>query len=135
MLGAITLLLCCQLAGEIIRVLSGVPIPGPVIGMVLLFIGLLIRRRFFSSGDKPEIPAALDETVRGLLGHLSLLFVPAGVGVMLYLPLIAEEWLAISAALIGSTVITIAVTALIMSWLGRFAGGSGGGVGEKADET
>lgn len=133
MLGAITLLLCCQLAGEVIRVLTGVPVPGPVIGMVLLFIGLLIRRRIVADSEKPEVPAALDETTRGLLGHLSLLFVPAGVGVMLYLPLIAEEWLAISAALIGSTVITIALTALIMSWLGRIGGGPEAGTGEKAD--
>ena len=59
MLGAITLLLCYQLAGEIIRVQSGVPVPGPVIGMVLLFTGLLIRRRLVTGGDKPELPAVL----------------------------------------------------------------------------
>lgn len=38
---------------------SGVPVPGPVIGMVLLFTGLLIRRRLVAGGDKPELPAVL----------------------------------------------------------------------------
>jgi holin-like protein len=57
-----------------------------------------------------------------LLNHLSLLFVPAGVGVVLHMNLIADEWLPISAALIGSTVLAIAVSALIIVWLTRLTG-------------
>lgn len=110
MLAYITLLLVCQLAGEVLARLLGLPLPGPVVGMVLLFVGLLV---------KGGLPPALEETAGGLLRHLSLLFVPAGVGVMLHLPLIAAEWLPIAASLIASTVATIAVTALVMRALSR----------------
>lgn len=119
MLGAITLLLVCQLAGEAIQMATGAPVPGPVIGMALLFAGLVVRRRLLAGRDVPDTPEELDKTAHGLLGHLSLLFVPAGVGVMLYLPVIAKEWVAISVSLVASTLITIAATALLMSWLTR----------------
>ncbi len=116
----ITLLLLCQLAGEVIVLATGLPVPGPVVGMAVLFFGLIARG---------AIPADLQATAGGLLRHLSLLFVPAGVGVVLHLSLLADEWLAISAALIGSTVLTIAVTALVMVGLARLrkspASGSG----------
>jgi holin-like protein len=108
MLPALTLLLLCQLAGEALARLFHLPLPGPVIGMALLFTGLLIRG---------SVPDALDRTGSFLLSHLSLLFVPAGVGVMVHLKLIRAEWLPIAASLVVSTVITIAVTALVMRWL------------------
>lgn len=114
MLAALTLLLLCQLAGEVIAQLSGLPLPGPVIGMVILFIGLVIRG---------EVPAALDKTARGLLDHLSLLFVPAGVGVVLHLARVGDEWLPLSTALVLSTLLAIVVTGWIMQRLGRPAAG------------
>jgi putative effector of murein hydrolase LrgA (UPF0299 family) len=110
MLESLTLLLGLQLAGEVLVRLLGLPLPGPVVGMVLLFLVLAALGR---------VPAPLEQTARGLLQHLSLLFVPAGVGVISYLPLVAREWLPIGVALVGSTLITIAVTGLIMSRLGR----------------
>ena len=110
MLGYVTLLLACQLAGEVIAKSLALPIPGPVIGMVLLLIGLLI---------KGDVPDALESTARAFLDNLSLLFVPAGVGVMLHLALVEREWLPITASLIGSCVITIAVTALLLRLLAR----------------
>lgn len=115
----ITLLLLCQLAGEAIVLVSGLPVPGPVVGMALLFFGLIVRG---------AVPGGLHATADGLLRHLSLLFVPAGVGVVLHLTLLADEWLAIAAALVGSTVLTIAVTALAMVGLARLRrpAGSGG---------
>lgn len=124
MLGAITLLLACQLVGEVITMSMDLPLPGPVVGMALLFIGLLIRRRIKNS-DEPEIPVELEQTATGLLSHLSLLFVPAGVGVMLYLPLIAEEWLPIAVSLVASTLLTIVLTAFVMSRLIGKDGGAG----------
>jgi len=127
MLGAITWLLACQLAGEVITMATGLPLPGPVVGMSLLFAGLLIRQRLQAGSGRPDIPEDLEQTATGLLSHLSLLFVPAGVGVMLYLPLIAEEWLPISVSLVASTLLTIAFTALVMSWLVRKKGGDEGG--------
>lgn len=107
-LSFMTLILALQLAGEVLHLVLGVPIPGPVIGMGLLFLGLLITRRS---------PPGLERTAFALLDNLSLLFVPAGVGVMLYLHLLAAEWRPILTALVGSTVAAIAVTGWIMAKL------------------
>lgn len=108
MLGAFTLLLVYQLVGEVLVHLVGLPVPGPVVGMLLLFLTLWFR------GDAP---AWLRDTCQSLLSHLSLLFVPAGVGVLLHFKRLGAEWLPISVALVASTVVTIGVTALVMRWL------------------
>ncbi|WP_455373312.1 CidA/LrgA family protein [Limibacillus halophilus] len=113
MLNFVALLLVCQLIGEVIQNASGLPLPGPVIGMVILFIGLMIRG---------EVPETLGSVTKNLLDNLALLFVPAGVGVLTHLALIEDEWLPITLALVLSTVITIAVTALLLSWLLRISG-------------
>lgn len=113
MLNFVALLLVCQLIGEVIQKASGLPLPGPVIGMVILFIGLMIRG---------EVPETLGSVTKNLLDNLALLFVPAGVGVLTHLALIEDEWLPITLALVLSTVITIAVTALLLSWLLRISG-------------
>ena len=113
MIESLTLLLVCQLAGEVIARVSGIPLPGPVVGMTILFIGLMMRG---------SVPEPLQQTARSILDHLSLLFVPAGVGVMIYLPLIADEWLPIAGAVVIGTLVTIALTAWIMS---RILGRSG----------
>jgi len=97
-------------AGEVIVIASGAPLPGPVIGMALLFIGLLV---------KGSVPPTLGELSNGLLCHLSLLFVPAGVGVMLHAELLGNEILPIAVSLVISTLVTLVITAWIMQ---RFAG-------------
>jgi holin-like protein len=104
-LGALTLLLVYQLIGEVLVRFTGLPVPGPVVGMLLLFVTLVAR------GSAPDW---LRDTCQGLLSHLSLLFVPAGVGVLLHFKRLGAEWLPISVALVASTVITIGVTALVM---------------------
>lgn len=115
--GFIALLLLCQLIGEALVVWSGLLVPGPVLGMAIMFVGLMVRG---------GVPKGLGRVVDGLLAHLSLLFVPAGVGVMLHIAMLREEWLAISLALVFSTVLTIAVTGLLMTvlirWVGRRRG-------------
>jgi putative effector of murein hydrolase LrgA (UPF0299 family) len=108
MLGYLTLLLSCQLAGELAVAATGLPVPGPVCGMVLLFTGLL----FFG------LPDELAKIGEALLSNLSLLFVPAGVGVMLHGKLMAQDWLPVSAALVISTIATVAVTGLLMKLIG-----------------
>ena len=108
MLGARTLLLLLQLIGEVVARFFTLPVPGPVIGMALLFAALAWR------GGPSK---GLRNTANDLLQHLSLLFVPAGVGVMLHLHRIAEEWLPIVSALVASTFLTIAVTALVLRGL------------------
>jgi holin-like protein len=112
-LGFITWLLVFQLLGEVISKGLGLPLPGPVVGMALLFAVLVVRG---------ELPDGLKDTAAGLLKHLSLLFVPAGVGVMMHLHLLQDEWQAISAALLVSTLATIAVTALVMKGLIKLKG-------------
>ncbi|KAA3630529.1 MAG: CidA/LrgA family protein [Proteobacteria bacterium] len=106
-----SLLLVCQLIGEVLGLWLRLPIPGPVIGMLLLFVGLLV---------KGGIPRGLARTAEGLLVHLSLLFVPAGVGVMLHVSLLADQWAALTLALIVSTAFTLVITAWIMQRLARY---------------
>jgi holin-like protein len=123
-LGFITMLLVYQLVGEVIARGLGLALPGPVIGMALLFFTLILRQ---------DLPDGLKTTVEGLLKHLSLLFVPAGVGVMLHLHLLQDEWQAVSLALVVSTVATIAVTALVMVGLCRLSHDTGDGDGCGSD--
>lgn len=111
MIPAVTALLVCQLLGEIASRALGLPVPGPVIGMVLLFAALLLRRR--------EAPEALGRTADGLLDNLGLLFVPAGVGVVLHLPLLARDWAPLSLAVLAGTLAAIAATGRIAQALLR----------------
>ena len=108
MLAALTLLLVLQLLGEIIAQSLHLPIPGPVIGMALLF-AILVKR----GGPTPD----LRSTAQGLLSHLSLLFVPAGTGVILYVDRMSDEWLPLTVSLLGSTALCIVVSALVLARL------------------
>ncbi len=108
MLFAFTQLLLFQLAGETLARALGLPLPGPVLGMALLFLYLVLRR-----GPGRE----LQNTVQNLLQHLSLLFVPAGTGVMLHMHLLAEEAVPILVSLALSTLVGMAVAALLMKWI------------------
>lgn len=120
MLNYLTLIFGCQLAGELLVTASGLPLPGPVVGMVLLFLFLVVRGRLVS----PGVPAQLAAVGDGLLSHLSLLFVPAGVGVMAHFALLEADWIALSTAIIGSSVLTIIVTAYTLLAIRKMAGGS-----------
>lgn len=107
MLQALATLLVFQTIGEILSFSLALPIPGPVLGMALLLALLLAR---------PATIEPLRATSIELLKHLSLLFVPAGVGVMLHATRIADEWLPIAVALLVSTALAIAITALVIRW-------------------
>jgi len=110
-------LLSFQLAGEALSRALHLPVPGPVIGMALLLLAL-------------QLGAARGEGLRavatGLLSHLSLLFVPAGVGVILHAHLLASQWLPLAVSLVASTAATLAVT----GWLAQRRG-----PGEEREET
>jgi holin-like protein len=105
MLRALTTLLLFQLAGEVFARTLRLPIPGPVFGMLFLLLALAWR------GEPGE---DLKRTSLGLLRHLSLLFVPAGVGIMVHVNRVAAEWLPLLLSLLASTAATLAVTALAM---------------------
>jgi holin-like protein len=108
MIASLALILVCQLVGEVLVRVAHLPVPGPVIGMGLLFAGLVLR-----GGP----PVKLQDTADGLLSHLSLLFVPAGVGIMRHLDLILSQWEPIVVALLASTALTIGATGLVMQRL------------------
>jgi holin-like protein len=109
-LTGITVLLIYQLVGETLVLVLELPVPGPVVGMVLLFFTLVARG---------TIPESVDSAAAAILKHLSLLFVPAGVGVMVHFQRIGSEWLPISLALVGSTLLSLAITALTMGGVRR----------------
>jgi holin-like protein len=116
-LHGITILLVYQLVCEVGVRFLGLPLPGPVLGMLLLFLTLLVRR---GPGRSVE------DVSGGLLAHLSLLFVPAGVGLMVHWDRLAAEWLPIAAALLLSTVLTMAFCAGLMLGLRRLLAPGGG---------
>ena len=103
MLRPFVLLVTFQFAGEALTRLTSLPVPGPVGGLALLVAACLIAPRLYS-----EVEAVADL----LLRHLSLLFVPAGVGILQHLGLLRQELWPIIAVLIGSTLVTLAATAL-----------------------
>lgn len=102
MLSAISLILAFQVIGELISRFTGIPVPGPVIGMMLMLFAFFL---------KDDLIDRIRPTAGGLLSNLSLLFVPAGVGIIQYGDLFIEEGLDIAAVLVLSTLIAMLVTA------------------------
>ena len=110
MLSHFILLLVFQLIGEVTVVATELPLPGPVVGMVLLFVFL------FFAGDVSD---QLERVSSSLLSNLSLLFVPAGVGIMLHAKVINVHFVPIAISLVVSTFLTILVTGAVMHRLNR----------------
>jgi holin-like protein len=110
MIASLGLILLCQLAGEVIVRGLGLPMPGPVVGLLFLLLLLLARDRFVALARGPLQQDGVENASRGLLAHLSLLFVPAGVGVVQKLDLVAEHGIAVAAVLAISVVVTLLVT-------------------------
>jgi putative effector of murein hydrolase LrgA (UPF0299 family) len=111
---ALLILVGCQLLGELIRNAFKLPVPGPVIGMFLLAAALGLRAK---ATNDIVTPAPLRPAAETLIANMGLLFVPAGVGIIAEFGLVREQWLPIAAALIGSTILSIAVTGLVMQWI------------------
>jgi len=119
MLRALAILLVCQLVGEVVTRGLMLPLPGPVLGLVLLVMLLfLVDRRHLVA------PAAIDETSlgklsNGLIAILGILFVPAGVGLIQELGPLARYGAALAAALLVSTVLTLVVTVWVFVLVSR----------------
>lgn len=109
-----SVLLTCQFVGELLAIGLGLPIPGPVVGMVILLLGLSIYGK---------VPKSLRLTGEGLLRYLTLLFVPAGVGLMVHFGLIGIDFWPIVVTLVVSTAITLGVTGWLLERLNRHHGG------------
>ncbi len=110
MIASLSLILLCQLAGEVFVRALALPMPGPVVGLVLLLSLLVARDRFAILARGPLQGGGVENASRGLLAHLSLLFVPAGVGVVQKLDLIAAHGIAIVVVLLVSVVVTLLAT-------------------------
>ena len=85
-------------------------IPGPVIGLVLLLAWFRLRRR---------VAPSVELVANALVQHLGLLFVPAAVGVVMFWPQLRSHAVAVVAALVGSVVLTVAVTAVVLKVMGK----------------
>ena len=109
MIVALALLLTFQLAGEVIARALALPVPGPVLGLALLLAAFALS---------PRLVATVTPTARVLLQHLSLLFVPAGVGVVGHLDRFGEDGLAVLAVLAA---IVLSTAAAIVAGVGAFA--------------
>ncbi|NPC98510.1 CidA/LrgA family protein [Nocardioides sp. zg-DK7169] len=122
MVNGLMWLLGCQLVGEVVVRLTDLPVPGPVVGMAVLLVLLQVRR----SGDDATVVRAAD----GLLRHLQLLFVPAGVGVVAYLAVIRDDLVPISVAMLGSWLAGLLVVGWSARLLTRDHGEAAAGPGE-----
>lgn len=115
MLQAIFLILLLQLAGEIIQQFFQLTVPGPVIGLVMLLCMLLVHRRL--SGKMRGFEQQLITTSESLLRHLSLLFVPIGVGVVMHLQLLERQLLEVVAVIVFGTLSTLVFSAVLFQLL------------------
>ncbi|NLY65771.1 MAG: CidA/LrgA family protein [Alcaligenaceae bacterium] len=111
----LTLAILCffQALGELTSMLSGLPIPGPVMGMVFLVIVLWRIPRLL---DQITIPA------EQLLRSMMIMFIPVCVGIMTSYTLLKGQWLAVVIAIAVSTILAMVVGALVMQWVVRVTG-------------
>lgn len=114
MIHGLTLLFLMQLLGEGLVFWLGLPMPGPLLGMLLLALWLVWRG---------AVPEGLRQASGGLLQHLMLLFIPAVTGVMMHFGRVAHEWLPFLAACLGGAAVTLLVTAYTFRWMLRRSGG------------
>jgi len=114
MIWPIAILLLCQLGGEILVRLLHLPLPGPVIGMVLFLAALFLV---------PRLAGVMQSTVQTLLGNLSLLYVPVGVGIVSQLGRIEGHVLGLAVALVVSTVAAMSAGVLVFRLVARLIGG------------
>ncbi len=108
MIRGLAILLIFQSLGEVLSRVIGNIMPGPVIGLVMLWIFLSARK---------QIPVSLSTAADAMLANLSIFFIPAAVGVMIYASALLESGVTWILAIVVSTVASIATTALVLSWL------------------
>lgn len=113
MIPALCILLSLQLIGEVVTRGLGLPLPGPVLGLLLLVLGCVLR---------PSLAQMLRPVTSTILGNLSLFFVPAGVGVVAHLQQFRQDGFAIAIALTVSTALAIAAGALVFKAVARWSG-------------
>jgi len=118
MLPGLFILLACQLVGETIVRALGLPLPGPVLGIILLVSFLAVRQRI-TGQDSASDATHLGHAADGLLRYLGLLFVPAGVGIVQSFGLVTANGPALIGALVLSTLLTLVVTVAVFRLVAR----------------
>lgn len=118
---ALITILTFQLGGEVVSRALHLPLPGPVLGMVALVVVFALS---------PRLLDLVRPVAQGLLANLSLLFVPAGVGVVAHLPVLAEAGPALAVALVVSTVLAIGAGAVVFAAVARLTGNAAGEAGD-----
>lgn len=108
MLKGIITLLIFQFLGQGINILFELIVPGPVIGMLLLLVFLIIKQKSFDS---------LDNAVNLHLRYLPLLFIPAAMGIITQIDIITKEFWAILISLVFGTILAIAFSSKLMDYL------------------
>lgn len=122
MILSLGLLLLCQLLGEALAHGLGLPLPGPVIGMALLLVMLLLRERLTAVLPREVGDGTLEKTSNGLLSHLSLMFIPAGVGVVQRFDLVVSHGVALFVALLASTALAMLASVAAFRFIARLIG-------------
>ncbi len=110
MLGALTLIIALQVLGTVLTDVLALPVPGPVVGMVLFLLVLSVTRRRW---------AELEQVNNFFLANLSLLFVPAAVGIVRHLDLVSPILGRLLLVLIVSLLAGLVVSALVFARLAR----------------
>ena len=113
MIRAVAILLLFQLGGEVLARGLGLPVPGPVIGLAAMFLALTLR---------PTLRSQVEAAAGVILKHLSLLFVPAGVGVIAHLDTFGRQGPALVAALTVSTGASILAAVYAFRLVARLTG-------------
>ena len=113
LLNGLLILLLFQCLGEAIKAYFGWILPGPVIGMLLLFVGLCLYR---------GVPESLSRSSQALIPMLALMFLPASAGLFFLGPQFDDQWLAIIAAIVGGSFLSLVFNGLLMKWLYRAPG-------------
>lgn len=115
---AFAIILLFQLVGEFVSRAWHLPLPGPVLGMMLMVVALSMF---------PKLGDIVTPVAQGILRYLALMFVPVGVGIVASIPVLEEHWLALSASIVISTLLAIVVGAATFTIVARL-------VGSKADD-
>ena len=107
---ALAALFVMLFTGQALIGILGLPLPGPLVGLLLLFLALLFRGK---------LPAPLGTVCNFLLSHLMLFFIPLVAGIIMHVERLEQEWLAFFAAGVGATALAIIVSALTFQWMLR----------------
>lgn len=108
LMNGLLILLLCQCIGEALKAYFQLSLPGPVLGMLILFCGLLVVK---------QVPDSVGRSSQLLIAQLGLMFLPASVGLFFLGDSFDDQWLAIIAAVVIGSILSLLFNSLVMRWL------------------